>query len=210
MRAINRAIIHCAVTPPDWMEGQSVEAKKAAIDKWHKDRGWKGFGYHYLIDRDGKIAEGRPLSEVGAHAKGHNADSIGICLVGGHGGSRNDLFTDHYTTAQSLALRTLIEELQKLYGPLEVIGHNDVANKDCPCFDAKAWWGQKPPRKITESTTLRAAGGSAVGVVASAVTALSQLDERAQFAVVIGTAVVLLMLGWIARERIRKWSEGWK
>ena len=51
------------------------------IDRWHKERGWWGIGYHYLIRKNGIIEDGRPLTMVGAHAKGRN-HYVGIALVG--------------------------------------------------------------------------------------------------------------------------------
>ena len=77
MRKITQIIIHCSATP----EGKDYTV--ADIDRWHKARGFKMIGYHYVIYRDGSIHTGRPLEMVGAHCKGHNAHSIGICYIGG-------------------------------------------------------------------------------------------------------------------------------
>ena len=86
MREINKIIIHCS---------DSEFGSKKLIDKWHKERGWDGCGYHYVItngiddymvkynkNHDGLVQEGRPIEKMGAHVKGHNKDSIGICLIG--------------------------------------------------------------------------------------------------------------------------------
>lgn len=72
-----------------------------AIDRWHKERGWDGIGYHYVIYPDGSIHEGRSLDKVGAHAKGRNTTHIGICLVG----------YDSFTDEQVRSLDKLIIEL---------------------------------------------------------------------------------------------------
>ena len=77
MREINTFIIHCSDTYPDMDIG--VEE----IRRWHKERGWSDIGYHYVIRRNGKIEEGRNDGIVGAHAKGMNENSLGICMVGG-------------------------------------------------------------------------------------------------------------------------------
>lgn len=78
MRKITEFIIHCSAT----REGQDVTA--ADIRRWHvKGNGWKDIGYHFVIHLDGTIELGRPIAEVGAHCAGHNAESIGICYVGG-------------------------------------------------------------------------------------------------------------------------------
>ena len=53
------------------------------IDRWHKQKGWKGIGYHYVILLDGTVEQGRELEAVGAHCSGHNAHSVGICYIGG-------------------------------------------------------------------------------------------------------------------------------
>ena len=62
MRPISEIIIHCTDTRPDWMEGKTTSAKVAEIRRWHTDpqpkgRGWKDIGYHFLIDRDGRVAQ---------------------------------------------------------------------------------------------------------------------------------------------------------
>ena len=77
MRRIDDIVIHCAATK----EGLNFHASD--IDRWHKQRGFKKIGYHYVIDLDGTIEKGRDESEVGAHVTGHNAHSIGICYIGG-------------------------------------------------------------------------------------------------------------------------------
>ena len=77
MRQINKIIIHCTATK----EGQFVDV--AEVTKWHKARGFNTIGYHYLIGLNGEIWTGRPLEQAGAHTEGYNANSIGICYVGG-------------------------------------------------------------------------------------------------------------------------------
>ena len=98
MRKITEIIIHCADTP----ERRDVRA--ADIRKWHvKDNGWNDIGYHYVIDLDGTIEAGRDLETIGAHCKGHNQNSIGICYIGGR-----DAYTyapaDTRTDAQKASL----------------------------------------------------------------------------------------------------------
>lgn len=77
MRKITEIIIHCAATP----EGKDFTVQD--IDRWHRQRGFKSIGYHFVIYRDGSIHKGRPLDQIGAHCTGHNANSIGICYIGG-------------------------------------------------------------------------------------------------------------------------------
>ena len=61
-----------------------VKARHTAKDihQWHKNKGWAGIGYHYFIDKEGNIFECRPRDTVGAHAKGYNENSIGVCFEG--------------------------------------------------------------------------------------------------------------------------------
>lgn len=129
-RTINKIIVHCTATRP------SQACTLEMIDKWHRQRGFDGIGYHYVIYRDGSVHEGRPLSKVGAHCVGQNSDSIGISYCGGvaeDGKSPQDNRTD----AQKTALKQLIKELRQAYGNIPVYGHRDFANKVCPSFDAK-------------------------------------------------------------------------
>jgi N-acetyl-anhydromuramyl-L-alanine amidase AmpD len=130
MRKINKIIIHCTATP----EGRAVTVKD--VDAWHRARGFDGIGYHYLIGLNGEIWAGRAIDKVGAHTVGENANSVGICYVGG---LTRDCKTakDTRTQAQREALLRLIAELKKQFPDATVHGHNEFANKSCPCFDAK-------------------------------------------------------------------------
>lgn len=150
MRPISGIIIHCTATRPAWWQSRSTAQKVAEIKRWHvEDRGWSDIGYHYLIDRNGKVAEGRPLSRTGAHVRGHNKGTIGISLFGGHGSSETDQFQDNFTAEQEAALVGLILKLKKDYPAATISGHNQYAAKACPGFNAKAWWNQAM-RKASE------------------------------------------------------------
>ncbi len=146
MRIIDEIIIHTTATPPNWRPGDTTEGRVAAVRDWHVNgRGWSDIGYHYLIDRDGTVAEGRPVMRTGAHVSGRNARTIGVALFGGMGGAANDEFADHYTPAQDRALRALIDRLQAEHGPdLHLSGHHEYANKACPCFDVRSWSASAP------------------------------------------------------------------
>lgn len=122
--------MHCSATP----EGRDYTV--ADIDRWHKQRGWKGIGYHYVIYRDGSIHTGRKIEEIGAHCTGQNADSIGICYIGGVA-TDGKTPKDTRTPAQKAALRGLINELKAKFPGITVHGHREFANKACPCFDVK-------------------------------------------------------------------------
>lgn len=145
MRKINEIIIHCTATRPEWWAGKATLEKVAEIRRWHvQERKWKDIGYHYLIDRDGTIAPGRPESVAGAHVAGRNANTLGIALFGGHGSNENGQFSDHFTPAQDRALRGLLTQLRGQHGAVPVTGHNQYAAKACPGFRAPAWFAQSP------------------------------------------------------------------
>lgn len=147
---IDAIVIHCSAS----REGQNVKASD--IDKWHKDRGFKMIGYNYVIDLDGTIEEGRPLTMDGAHCntagvsgKVYNKHSIGICYVGGL--DRKGNAKDTRTRRQKKAMQKLVNELVMKYPIKEIIGHRDASPdkngdgkitknewiKMCPCFSVK-------------------------------------------------------------------------
>jgi len=127
MRNINLIIIHCSATK----EGQNFHLKD--IDRWHRERGFKKVGYHYVIDLDGTVEKGRDESEIGAHCQGKNKNSIGICYVGGL--DINGKPKDTRTKEQKEALWNLLRELLVKYPKATIHGHRDFANKACPSFD---------------------------------------------------------------------------
>ena len=129
MRTITEIIVHCSAT----REGMDFHA--ADIDMWHKQKGWKCIGYHYVIDLDGTVETGRPMTQTGAHCRGHNQHSIGICYIGGL--DNHGLPCDTRTEAQKTALLHLIRTLKEQFPQAQVYGHSDFAAKACPCFDAK-------------------------------------------------------------------------
>ena len=151
MKRIDAIVIHCSAT----REGQDVRASD--IDKWHKERGFKMIGYNYVIDLDGAIEIGRPLTMDGAHCnlkgfsdESYNKHSIGICYVGGLDKDGNP--KDTRTDAQKLSLHKLVNDLLMEYPIVEVIGHRDASPdlnndgeitknewvKTCPCFDVRS------------------------------------------------------------------------
>lgn len=128
MRRIDKIIVHCTATP----QGRKVTVRD--VDRWHKQRGWKGIGYHYLIGLNGEIWEGRKEWQVGAHVAGFNRYSIGVAYVGG---LVNGKPADTRTPEQKKSLLKIIRELKSRYHGAKVYGHRDFANKECPCFDAR-------------------------------------------------------------------------
>lgn len=144
MRKITKIIIHCSATPT----GRSVTA--ADIERWHRARGFSAMGYHYLVGRDGVVERGRPDGVAGAHCLGHNADSIGVCYVGGLSAD-GKVPMDTRTAAQRTALRRLIEDLRRRYPGVTVHGHREFAAKACPCFDVAAEFGTAPVDKPSKN-----------------------------------------------------------
>jgi N-acetylmuramoyl-L-alanine amidase len=131
MRDINYIVIHCAATKP------SMDVPIERVKKWHLDRGWSDIGYHYYITRDGKINKGRDLSIIGAHVRGYNKNSIGICYEGGINEKGDP--EDNRTDEQKKSLLKVVKVLKFVFENAIVQGHRDFPNvkKACPSFDAK-------------------------------------------------------------------------
>lgn len=143
MRNINLIIVHCSATP----EGKDFTVKD--IDRWHRQRGFNCIGYHYVVYRDGSVHAGRLEEQVGAHCQGHNANSIGMCYIGGMTADGKQP-KDTRTEAQKKGLRELLAKLKKKYPKAKICGHRDLSpdlnhngkvdkwewTKACPSFDA--------------------------------------------------------------------------
>jgi len=122
---IKYIVIHCSDSPHGRGDGASE------IHRWHQERGFDGIGYHKVILENGLIDDGRPLCWKGAHAKGFNGVSWGICLIG----------KGVYTPAQWMSLKDQIFHLIGMAPQAKVVGHNDLdSSKGCPLFDVQAWW----------------------------------------------------------------------
>lgn len=143
MRRIDYIIIHCSATRAD----QDFHA--ADIDMWHKDRGWRCIGYHFVVDLDGTVELGRNVRDKGAHAYGYNKHSIGICYIGGL--DKYGEPADTRTPQQRKSLYNLVRELHASFPQAKIVGHRDLSPdvngdgiiepwewlKECPCFDVK-------------------------------------------------------------------------
>lgn len=129
-RKIDTIIIHCSATK------DGVPFHASDIDLWHKQRGFKCIGYHYVVTIDGCVEKGREENETGAHCAQQrmNHRSIGICYIGGL--DRNGNPSDTRNDAQKKALLRLVKSLRSRYPGARVRGHRDFAPKACPCFDA--------------------------------------------------------------------------
>lgn len=132
--ATDLIVVHCSATPP------SMDIGAEEIDRWHRERGFRGIGYHAVIRRSGLIEPGRPLGAMGAHARGFNDVSVGVCLVGGLGEDRRTP-SPSFTGRQFAALDRLVAALGKAFPHARLLGHRDLPNVDkaCPCFDVSLW-----------------------------------------------------------------------
>lgn len=130
MRRIDKIIIHCSATP------EGMETTVEEITKWHKARGFRTIGYHFVIHLDGSLSRGRQTEEIGAHCIGQNKNSIGICYIGGM--DRLGKFPkDTRTEKQKHALNMLLETLKDKYPIATIHGHNEFAKKAYPSFDVQ-------------------------------------------------------------------------
>lgn len=138
MRKITHLVVHCSATP----EGRDIDVR--TIRQWHLAKGWNDVGYHFVIKLDGTIQIGRALAIPGAHVEGHNANTIGICMVGGCDAKMQPKAT--FTAAQYLSLHRLLRDLRKSFPNAGILGHRDFPGvaKACPSFDVRAWLRSNP------------------------------------------------------------------
>jgi N-acetylmuramoyl-L-alanine amidase len=101
---------------------------------------WRSPGYHFIIERDGKVVDNWPIEKTTNGVKGHNHDSIHISYIGGIDAKGKP--TDNRTKEQKQAMAELVAKLTDKFPNAKVLGHRDFpnVNKACPCFGAGAWW----------------------------------------------------------------------
>ena len=129
MRPIKLIVIHCSATRED------REFTEYDLDICHRRRGFNGTGYHFYIRKNGDIKSTRPLERIGAHTRGFNKESIGICYEGGL--DSNHKPSDTRTLPQKASLVALLRELKQMFPNVLVVGHHDLnPMKECPCFNA--------------------------------------------------------------------------
>lgn len=148
---VNYIVVHCSATPAD----MDIGAK--TLDQWHKDKGWSGIGYHRVIRRDGSIEKGRSLdedsilepNEIGAHAYGHNSESIGICMVGGCRRVGAKLVAENnFTPEQFITLREQLIRFHKQFPGAKIVGHRDLnPGKECPSFSVRDFLSRILPQE---------------------------------------------------------------
>lgn len=123
--SINRLIVHCSDTD------DSLDIGAREIHEMHLTFGWDGIGYHKVICRDGSVQSGRPEYWVGAHVKGLNKCSLGVCLIG----------RKKFTNFQFSSLFNVLSEWKQKYKKAIIIGHAESTqtNKTCPNFNVRVW-----------------------------------------------------------------------
>ena len=128
MRTINEIILHCSATK----EGKHFDAEDIRV--WHVNgNGWSDIGYHFVILLDGTIEHGRPIEKMGAHVKGRNRNSVGVCYIGGldEDGKPKDTMTE----AQEKSFEDIVKSIRLIFGKdITIHGHNEFSSKACPSF----------------------------------------------------------------------------
>jgi len=114
MRKIAKIVVHHTGVDT------TIDKLRASVQR----RGYSDIPYHFVIDTDGTLHATRPITRMGAHCKGHNADSIGIALMG-------NLDRVPPTEAQVATLTRLIADLRRKY-PVPIFGHGELRNTACP------------------------------------------------------------------------------
>jgi N-acetylmuramoyl-L-alanine amidase len=130
MRDINKIILHCSAT----RDGQDISTE--TIRGWHvNERGWSDIGYHFVVLLDGTVDKARPIKRQGAHVRGKNKGSIGVCYIGGCDADMNP--KDTRNEAQKKSLEELISYLMESYDDATLHGHNEFSSKACPSFNVQ-------------------------------------------------------------------------
>jgi N-acetylmuramoyl-L-alanine amidase len=122
---VSLLVVHCSDTK------DSLNLSAIDIHKMHLEFGWDGIGYHKIIKRSGKIENGRPEYWVGAHVKGKNNFSLGVCLIG----------RMNFTKKQFTSLEKILRKWKISYPNARIVGHKDTGDtkKTCPNFDVITW-----------------------------------------------------------------------
>lgn len=140
MRRIDYIVVHSSASP----EGREDTAED--VTRWHLARRFKDIGYHYVIELDGIVFQGRPLPKQGAHVRGHNTHTIGICYIGGTDNTHQRNPKDTRTLDQMKSLEHLLTDLKTMFPDAEIVGHGNLAATSCPSFDAREEYAYIQPR----------------------------------------------------------------
>ena len=145
MRVINLIVVHCSATKAD------RDFTEQDLEVCHRRRGMNGPGYHFYIRKNGDIKTTRPIEKIGAHARGYNAQSIGICYEGGGrasgGGGRAGSTRDGWWRETILLSCTGRGRLLVDYPGCKVCGHRDLS----PDLNGN---GEIEPEEVGETVSL--------------------------------------------------------
>lgn len=136
---VTEVVLHCAAIKTGQFHRMSAFQVFATVNRWHTERGFKGFGYHGLIMPSGEWFAGRPFDKIGAHVIGHNTGTIGLLLIESAEIKTLGQFSDYFTREQDFRLRVMLDDLRADHGIKKVSGHNDYATKLCPGFKVSEW-----------------------------------------------------------------------
>lgn len=121
------------------------------VHSWHLSNGWTGIGYHFFVRKDGSVWQGRPIDRLGAHAKGANSYSIGVCFEG-------DYTRETMPEAQLAAGQELVSYIKSKYPSItKILKHKDVCATTCP--GAKFPFDKLASGKVSGGDTVNAAAG---------------------------------------------------
>ncbi len=96
-----------------------------SIHNEHLKNGYSGIGYHFYVRKDGQVFQGRPIDKIGAHCKGYNNKTIGICFEG-------NFESEAMSDKQIKAGQKLISYVKKIYPNISIKNHKDLFNTACP------------------------------------------------------------------------------
>lgn len=136
--AVRFVVIHCSATAP------AADIGAAEIKQWHLGKGRADIGYHVVIRRNGVVEQGRGLHFQGAHVRGHNYESVAVCLIGG--AAADGVTPDaNFTAAQWSSLEAVVLAILEKFPGATLRGHRDFPGvaKACPSFDVKSWWSAR-------------------------------------------------------------------
>ena len=122
-RKVHRVFIHCSAS--DHIHHDNIKTMKT----WHLGRGFSDIGYHFFIQKDGTLEYGRGIEKTPAAQKGHNLNTLAICMHG--------LKEENFTEAQFDTLKKLATQIEHNYENISFHGHCEVSKKACPVFNYK-------------------------------------------------------------------------
>ena len=113
--------------PVYFTDYRSSAERMELIRKWHLKRDFGDIGYHYVVDRGGRIWEGRSTRYQGAHVSKNNEGNLGVMVLGNF-----DLQTP--SSAQIAVVNNLIPHLSRSHGvPIRrIYTHQELMPTTCP------------------------------------------------------------------------------